>query len=161
MHISLQEKGFTAIELTAVVVLIGILATVAIPRITALRTDAEQASVATMVSTLESAMAIHSAQKFVKGQRPTVHNPFNDLTNIPIHYNGVFDRISVRNTPKGTWSYDAVRNWVVYNPQISISGGWEHDENRFIVYQVEVIVQYLDTVGMRLGVNPVHEFSWN
>ena len=156
-----NKNGFSLVELVLVLTIIGILVAVAIPRFIDVRDKAEHASVDTMVSSLESALAIHSARKFVNQQRPSVHNPFEDLTNKPRNYNGVFDPINSQNTPPGTWSFRSERNWVVYNPQLPIRGGWENNGTRYIIFQVEVVIENLDTVGMNLTTTSLYRYQWN
>ncbi|PHM19052.1 MAG: prepilin-type cleavage/methylation domain-containing protein [Curvibacter sp. PD_MW3] len=58
-----QERGFTLIELVMVIVILGILAAVAIPRFVDLRGDAQAAAVQGVAGALSSASAINYAAK--------------------------------------------------------------------------------------------------
>ena len=60
-----MKKGFTMIELIFVIVILGILASVAIPRLAATRTDAE---VATTVSNIRTLISDLSSYYVVKGE---------------------------------------------------------------------------------------------
>lgn len=57
------QRGFTLIELVMVIVILGVLAAVAIPKFVDLKTDAEKAAVDGIAGALASASAINYAAK--------------------------------------------------------------------------------------------------
>jgi prepilin-type N-terminal cleavage/methylation domain-containing protein len=155
-----RSSGFTLIELVVIIVVLGILAAVAIPKLFDVTEEAEQASVASMVSNLESALSIYVAKQYVDGQPIQVHNPFDDLSNVPANYVGPNDPVTPANTPNGKWSWRSSGNWIMYNPKSSISGGWLNGGERFIIYQVQAVVEGADTVGLRLTTTDSYTYSW-
>jgi len=155
------RNGFTLIELIIVIVVIGILATVAIPKFLELRVEAEKAAVDTMLGSLESAMSIYASRQYLNNNSITVHNPFDDLSNVPNNYNGVNDPVTPANTPDGTWSFRTSGNWIMYNTKAPISGGWLNGGERFIIYRVEVVTEGADTVGLRLNTTSSYTYTWD
>ena len=76
-----MKKGFTMIELIFVIVILGILASVAIPRLAATRTDAEIAAAVANIRTLISDAAAYYA---VKGEFDSTVK-WRDITNVPLY----------------------------------------------------------------------------
>ena len=74
-----MKKGFTMIELIFVIVILGILASVAIPRLAATRTDAE---IATTVSNIRTLISDLSSYYVVKGEFGNA--TWGDVTNVPV-----------------------------------------------------------------------------
>ncbi len=83
-----MKKGFTMIELIFVIVILGILASVAIPRLAATRTDAEIAAAVANLRTILSDAASYYAVKgeFAEGSDGV---KWKDITNVPLYYLGV------------------------------------------------------------------------
>ena len=75
-----MKKGFTMIELIFVIVILGILASVAIPRLASTRADAEISSAIANLRTLESDIASYYT---VKGAIETT-TTFADVTNVKV-----------------------------------------------------------------------------
>jgi len=75
----MKRAGFTMIELIFVIVILGILAAVAIPKLAATRTDAEVSKLATEAATLVSELGtFYTAQGTFKDKRTV------DITNITL-----------------------------------------------------------------------------
>ena len=155
-----KNGGFTLIELVVIIVVLGILAAVAIPKLFMVTEEAEKAAVAPMVSSLESALSINVARQYVNDNPIQVHNPFDDLSNTPSNYVGVMDPVTTANTPDGRWSWRPTGNWIMYNPKSSITGGWNNGGERYIIYQVQAVTEGADTVGLKLTTTDPYAYQW-
>ncbi len=87
-----KERGFTLIELIMVIVILGLLAVVAVPRYQNLRTEAARASADGVYSAAQAAAAINFATRLVSASQATA------ITNATTLF-GAMD-----GTPEG-WSY--------------------------------------------------------
>ena len=77
-----MKKGFTMIELIFVIVILGILASVAIPRLAATRTDA---AIATTVANLRTILSDAASYYAVKGEFGNTVK-WNEITNVPLEH---------------------------------------------------------------------------
>lgn len=154
------HRGFTLIELVVIIVVLGVLAAVAIPKLFKVTEEAEKAAVSNMVSTLESSLSMYVAKQFSNGQSIAVHNPFDDLSNTPTNYKGINDPVSTVNTPDGYWSWRPSGNWIMYNPKSPVTGGWLNGSERFIIYQVQPVLDGTDTVGLKLSTTSSYVYDW-
>ena len=111
-----SESGFTLIELVIVIVILGILAAVALPKYEDMREQARVATIKGQLGTIRSAIAIQYARNALNGQ-----------ANFPPLNGTIFAEGRVPKEPVNNLSS------VKASPGVDGSGGWVYQQSTGIV----------------------------
>ncbi len=114
------QNGFTLIELIMVMIILGVLAAVAIPRYLDTIENAEQASEDAVISNIRGALENHAIHKLLdSGRRIWPDNPFDALSEQPQTY-----------TQDGTWA-DTDQEWTFVDGDPAYITHQRSDNSRF------------------------------
>ncbi|HEY2924512.1 MAG TPA: type II secretion system protein [Candidatus Eisenbacteria bacterium] len=119
MYRKSSEGGFTLIELVIVIVILGILAAVAIPKYEDMREQARVATLKGQLGSLRSAIAIQYARNALNGSAtfPTLNGSIFADGNVPKE--PILNSNAVKTTPgvdnAGGWQYNDVTGIVKAN----------------------------------------------
>ena len=115
-----NKNGFTLIELIMVMIILGVLAAVAIPRYLDTIENAEQASEDAVISNIRGALENHAIHKLLdSGRRIWPDNPFDALSEQPQTY-----------TEEGTWA-DTDQEWTFVDGDPAYTTPQRSDNTRF------------------------------
>jgi prepilin-type N-terminal cleavage/methylation domain-containing protein len=107
----MNRKGFTLIELIMVIVILGILAAIAIPRYVDLTTKAKQAAMDGTLGAIRSAVAMDYAERItnsLSGYAPTLYGTMfaeGVIPNNPMSTSNVNAVVTSGKTGTGGWAY--------------------------------------------------------
>ena len=114
------QNGFTLIELIMVMIILGVLAAVAIPRYLDTIQNAEKSSEDAVISNIRGALENHAIHKLLdSGRRIWPDNPFDALSEQPQTY-----------TQDGTWA-DSDQEWTFVDGDPAYITHQRSDNTRF------------------------------
>jgi prepilin-type N-terminal cleavage/methylation domain-containing protein len=108
----MKRAGFTMIELIFVIVILGILAAVAIPKLAATRSDAEIAKMATNAATLVS----DYGAKYTAGADINASTVWDDITNTPTETVAGTATLSTTTVSTAVLLTDGINDCVTFTP---------------------------------------------
>lgn len=165
-----KQRGFSLFEMVLVVLLIGVLVTIAVDRLLQLQIEAERISVRHVIGTLESAVYLQVAEMVVKQGLDSVRqlenaNPMDYLQKLPNNYVGVKNSEAASQVPVLNWYFDSVDDVLVYKVQnkkyfeSEIEGEPRIILKLFLVFRDDVKSRRSSNIqGIKLG--SLHEYSW-
>jgi len=114
-----DQKGFSFLELVIVIVIVGLLLTVAVDKLLILKVEAERTAMETILGNLRSAINLQVADHITKnkvGELAKAHktNPMVWLSVRPDNYIGVLDEPDPADIEPYKWYFDKYNNELVY-----------------------------------------------
>jgi len=149
-----KKNGFTLIELIIVMVILGIMAAVAVPRYLDSISNAEEAAEDAVISAIRSGLKHYANNKlYENGRESWPENPFDVLAEKPVGYspqdcwNGVVDGSQADVDGEWTFYYNGSERVISHQRADNSRHEWVYDAVSFFDHQDA----FIGTLGQRIS----------
>ena len=119
-----SHKGFTLIELIIVMVILGIMAAVAVPRYLDSISNAEESAENAVISSIRAGLKQYANNSlYSEGRSTWPSNPFEVLAEKPAGYS----LISAMASQDGQWTFDSTTSYITHQRNDNSRFYWEYD----------------------------------
>lgn len=165
-----RQSGLSLFEIVLVILIIGVLMSMAVDRLVLLQIETERVSVQHVIGTLDSAVYVQTAETVLKQGLASLRtlentNPMGYLAKLPHNYVGVRTGDAARNVAVSNWYFDPVKEVLVY--RVKNKKYFESDIEGEPRIRLKLTLVYRDGVESSRGNNiqgiklrSLHKYNW-